>query len=225
MKNDYNDIVTQSNIEQSDEVMVSMGSALVGYLLGGPMGAIIANSSLPIIKLTTNILEGWLERKARRMSSVVDKAIFLSGINDTEVLLRLQSNTNLVDDVVKLLQYLFDTDTELDMLFSVLLSKLFQDTGYEEEQRLIILGTAIKGLNKVQLSIIVENGQRGGQMSADEISSFLSIPEWELRNAVRDLELRGIITDNDTNPTVWYLRELGQALVEIRTINYSNDEK
>ena len=159
------------------------------------------------------------------MSFVVDKAISLSGMNNTEVLLRLQSNTNLVDDVVKLLQYLFDTDTELDMLFSVLLSKLFQDTGYEEEQRLIILGTAIKGLNKVQLSIMIEIGQRGGQMSADEISSFLSIPEWELRNAVRDLELRGIITDNDTNPTIWYLRELGQALLEIRTINYSNDEK
>ena len=205
--------------------MVSMGSALVGYILGGPMGAIIANSTLPFIKLTTNILEGWLERKARRMSFVVDKAISLSGMNNTEVLLRLQSNTNLVDDVVKLLQYLFDTDTELDMLFSVLLSKLFQDTGYEEEQRLIILGTAIKGLNKVQLSIMIEIGQRGGQMSADEISSFLSIPEWELRNAVRDLELRGIITDNDTNPTIWYLRELGQALLEIRTINYSNDEK
>ncbi len=225
MENNHNDIVTQSNIEQSGEVMVSMGSALVGYILGGPMGAIIANSTLPFIKLTTNILEGWLERKARRMSFVVDKAISLSGMNNTEVLLRLQSNTNLVDDVVKLLQYLFDTDTELDMLFSVLLSKLFQDTGYEEEQRLIILGTAIKGLNKVQLSIMIEIGQRGGQMSADEISSFLSIPEWELRNAVRDLELRGIITDNDTNPTIWYLRELGQALLEIRTINYSNDEK
>ena len=64
MENNHNDIVTQSNIEQSGEVMVSMGSALVGYILGGPMGAIIANSTLPFIKLTTNILEGWLERKA-----------------------------------------------------------------------------------------------------------------------------------------------------------------
>lgn len=40
------------------------------------------------------------------------------------------------------------------------------------------------------------------------------MPEIELRNTVRDLELRGMITDNDSNPTVWNLRELGVAIAK-----------
>lgn len=42
---------------------------------------------------------------------------------------------------------------------------------------------------------------------------MVSVPEMELRNAVRDLELRGMIIDDGTEPTIWELRELGLAVV------------
>ena len=51
-------------------------------------------------------------------------------------------------------------------------------------------------------------------MSAHEISKAVNVPEIELRNAVRDLELRGMIIDNETEPTVWKLRELGVAIAK-----------
>lgn len=225
MENSEKDIYTNNNMKQSNELMISFGSALLGYTLGGPIGAVVTNTSLPFIKLTTNLIEGWLERRAKRMCSIVNNAVSLSGMGEGDILQHIQDNPEWGDDVIKLLQYMFDTDAEFDSLYTILLSKLFKEEEDDEEKRIILLGSSIRGLNKVQLSIMIEIGRCGGQMSANEISSFLSIPEWELRNAVRDLELRGIITDNDTNPTIWYLRELGEALLKIRTINDKNNEK
>ena len=225
MEKNEKDIVTNSNMELSNDLMISLGSALLGYAVGGPIGAVITNTYLPFIKLTTNLIDGWLERRAKRMCSIVNDAVSLSGIGEDDILQHMQDNPKWGDDVIKLLQYMFDTDAELDSLYTILLSKLFQEDENDDEKRIILLGSSIRGLNKVQLSIMVEIGRCGGQMSADEISSFLSIPEWELRNAVRDLELRGIITDNNTNPTIWYLRELGEALLSIKTLNDKKNEK
>ncbi len=194
----------------------SLGSALIGYALGGPLGAVVANTTLPLLKLTAGMFGGWLDRRARRMNSVIERAISQSKTKEKDILLRIEQDPEWGDHVVTLLQGLFETDPELDSLYAILLSKLFQETKNDEEQRLIVLGASIKGLNRVQLSIMIEMGNRGGKMSADDIAEFLSIPEWELRNAVRDLELRGIITDNDTYPTIWFLRELGQVLLQIR---------
>ena len=56
-----------------------------------------------------------------------------------------------------------------------------------------------------------------GVLSAHDISEKVNVPELELRNAVRDLELRGIIADNGKEPTVWNLRELGVALAKTIT--------
>lgn len=54
-----------------------------------------------------------------------------------------------------------------------------------------------------------------GILSAKDISNEVLIPEVELRNAVRDLELKGMIIDNGKEPTIWELRELGYAIAEI----------
>ena len=43
---------------------------------------------------------------------------------------------------------------------------------------------------------------------------MVTVPEMELRNAVRDLELRGMIIDDGTEPTIWELRELGLAVAK-----------
>ena len=79
---------------------------------------------------------------------------------------------------------------------------------------MIVLNSSIKGLNKVQIQIIRCIYNEGGELSAADISKMVSVPEMELRNAVRDLELRGMIIDDGTEPTIWELRELGLAVAK-----------
>lgn len=88
-------------------------------------------------------------------------------------------------------------------------------TGDENERnRLIVLNSSIKGLNKVQIQIIRHIYDNSYKLSAVNISKMVNVPELELRNAVRDLELRGMIIDNGVEPIVWELRELGIAVVK-----------
>ena len=77
------------------------------------------------------------------------------------------------------------------------------------------MSEAIKGLNDVQVQIIKLIAEHDNSLSASDIAIQIDIPEVELRNAVRDMELRGVIMDNNSEPTVWELRELGKAIYNV----------
>ena len=131
------------------------------------------------------------------------------------MLKRLSNDPLLSDDTIRLLRQLIDTDPELDALFASIIASLISTPEADERRRLIVLSDSIRGLSSVQLQIIQTIAKHNNILSASDISICVGVPEIELRNAVRDLELRGIITDNNSYPTVWELRELGKAIYSI----------
>lgn len=131
-----------------------------------------------------------------------------------QILNELMVDTEWSDVMLSMIRQLIDTDPELDEVFSTLMASAIRTDDSHERKRLIVLNTSIKGLNRVQLQIIRGIYNSGGKLSASSISKYVDLPELELRNAVRDLELRGIIIDDGTEPTVWNLRELGLAIVK-----------
>ena len=204
-----------SLITQSTDIMISAASSLVGFALGGPVGAVVGGITTPIIRMSRQIVQSWIERRKKRISDALNQAFLQTNLSDETVLKTLSNDPPLSDDIIRLLRQLVDTDPEFDSLFASIIASMIVETDCRERRRLIILSDSLKGLNVVQLQIIKLLASHNGQMSATDISVGLDIPEIELRNAVRDLELRGIITDNGSEPTVWELRELGSAIVRM----------
>lgn len=197
---------------QTVELAVTAASSLVGFAIGGPIGAVVGGVTTPVVALSRNIVQMWTERRKKRLSTALDMSFSQTGLSDEEVLLTLTEDTCLSDDVIRLLRQLVDTDPELDLLFSTIIASMIQTKEDKERKRLLVLSDAIKGLNDVQIQIIKLIATHGFLLSASDIALGIDIPEVELRNAVRDMELRGIITDNNSEPTVWELRELGKAI-------------
>lgn len=200
---------------QSTEIAITAASSLVGFAMGGPIGAVIGGVTTPAIKLAYQIVQQWTERRKQRIAMALDRAFSQTNISDEEVLERLSNDASLSDDIIRLLRQLIDTDPELDALFASIIASLISKPDVEERRRLTVLSNSIRGLNSVQMQIIQAIAVHNNVLSATDISISVGVPEIELRNAVRDLELRGIITDNNSEPTVWELRELGKAISEI----------
>ena len=216
MDNNENKINTGNEIKsQSVEMTISAASSLVGFAIGGPIGAVIGGATTPAVKLSYQIVQQWIERRKHRISTALDKAFSQTKISDEDVLLSLSNDSALADDIMRLLRQLVDTDPELDSLFARIIASMIIQPDIEERKRLSLLGSAIKGINSVQMHIIKAVATNDNVLSAKELSIAVGIPEIELRNSVRDLELRGIITDNNSEPTVWELRELGKAIANI----------
>ena len=216
MDNNENKIDTGNEIKsQSVEMTISAASSLVGFAIGGPIGAVIGGATTPAVKLSYQIVQQWIERRKHRISTALDKAFSQTKISDEDVLLSLSNDSALADDIMRLLRQLVDTDPELDSLFARIIASMIIQPDIEERKRLSLLGSAIKGINSVQMHIIKAVATNDNVLSAKELSIAVGIPEIELRNSVRDLELRGIITDNNSEPTVWELRELGKAIANI----------
>ena len=199
----------------SMEVAITAASALVGFAIGGPVGAVIGGSTTSAIKLTQQIVQQWTERRKARLTKVLENSFEKSKISDEEILEKLANDTLLADDIIGLLRQLIDTDPELDCFFSFIINAMITGSDDNERKRLKVLSNSIKGLNSVQMQIIKIIADNNNVLSAADISTNMGIPEIELRNSVRDLELRGIITDNNSEPTIWELRELGIAIAEI----------
>lgn len=202
-------------VSQSAEIAITAASSLVGFAMGGPIGAVVGGVTAPVAKFAYQIVQQWTERRKRRISSALDKALSQTGLSDEDIIMRLFSDPLLSDDTIRLLRQLIDTDPELDALFASIIASLISKPDTEERRRLIVLSDSIKGLSSVQIQIIKVIAEHNNILSASEISSCVGVPEIELRNAVRDLELRGIITDNNSDPTIWELRELGKAIYTI----------
>ena len=197
---------------QSTEIAITAASSLVGFAIGGPIGAVIGGTATPSIKLAYQIVHRWIERRKQRLALALDKAFSQTGLSDEDVLNSLSENTTLSDDIIRMLRQLVDTDPELDALFATIIASMISNPDTEDRKRLNLLSDSIKGLHNVQMQIIKAIALNNNSLSASDISICVGVPEIELRNAVRDLELRGIITDNNSDPTVWELRELGIAI-------------
>lgn len=200
---------------QSTEIAVSAIGSLVGFAIGGPIGAVVGGSTPPTVKLVSKIIKSWSDRRNFRIVSIVEKAFRKSGKSDDDILEELLLDSEWSDMMIKMIQQLMFTDPELDNLFSEIIASSIKATSQREKNRLIVLYDSIKGLNKVQIQIVKVIQKSGGVLSASSISEKVEVPEMELRNAVRDLELRGMIIDDGTEPTNWRLRELGLVMAKM----------
>ncbi len=204
-------------INSSTDLALSATGTLVGLAIGGPVGAIAGGILPPSVKLATKVYSIWMERRKERMTSIVDNAISKSNKTEEEILEEMAANPEWCDKIMSMIRQIADNDPSLDALFSELLSLAIKTRDTDEQNRLIVLSNSVVGLNRVQLIIVRDLYLADGVLSAHDISEKVNVPELELRNAVRDLELRGIIADNGKEPTVWNLRELGVALAKTIT--------
>lgn len=196
------------------DIVLSAASSLVGFAIGGPIGAAFGGAMTPTTKLAYQLICSWNERRRTRIIKVVEDAFIESGRSDENILHELLSNSEWADSIIAMIQQLVSTDPELDKLFTEIMASAIKTDDNNERNRLIVLNNSIKGLNKVQIQIIRCIYNAGGKLPATNISKMVKVPEMELRNAVRDLELRGMIIDDETEPTIWELRELGLAVTK-----------
>lgn len=200
--------------EHATDIALSAVSSLVGFAIGGPIGAAVGGVMKPTAKLAYQLVCSWNERRRTRIIKVVEDAFIESGRSDEDIFHELLDNPEWADSIISMIQQLVYTDPELDKLFTEIMKSAIKTNDEHERSRLMVLNGSIKGLNKVQVLILRCIYNQEGKLSATDISTMVNVPEKELRNAVRDLELRGMIIDNGIEPTVWELRELGLAVAK-----------
>lgn len=196
------------------EIGFSAGGALVGYAIGGPVGATVGGILPPALQMINTLWEDYKARQRERLTSIVENAFANTGLSDEQIFEKLHLNPQLTDDVIRMIRQMEGTDSELDSLFSAIISNVITEDE-KERRRLVVLYDSIKGMNKVQVELLNKTYEAGGTLSAENMAKETGVPEVELRNAVRDLELRGMIIDNGKEPTIWQLRELGVSIAKM----------
>lgn len=211
---------------QSTDIAISAIGSLIGFAIGGPLGAITGSTVSPTSKLAIKVGQIWLKRRKERLTTIVEQAFILSGKQETDILQEMLDSPEWSNEMMSMIQQLLDTDPELDALFSEIMASAISANNEDERNRIIVLNDSIKGMNKVQIQILKAVYTAGGFLSALDMAKQIKVPEFELRNAVRDLELRGMILDNGVEPTIWKLRELGIILIEtLKTVNVMEVKK
>lgn len=200
---------------QSTDIVLSAAGSLVGFAIGGPIGAVAGGVISPTTKLAVKAGQLWVQKRKERLTNIVERAFGWSGKSEEAILQEMIESPDWCDSMMSMIQQLVDSDPELDVLFSEIIASAISASDDSERNRLIVLNNSIKGMNKVQVLILKDMYLAGGILSAHDMSEQVKVPELELRNAVRDLELRGMIVDNGKEPTVWNLRELGTAVAKI----------
>jgi hypothetical protein len=201
-------------ISKSEDIALSAAGSLVGYAIGGMAGSIVGATVSPTVKLAIELGKSWRQRHIERITNIVEQAFKMSGKTEENILQEMNASPEWCDNMISMIRQLEDSDPELDMLFTGILAMVICTDNDGEKNRLIALNNTIKGINRVQVLIIKYIYQADGRLAATKISELVKVPELELRNAVRDLELRGLIIDNGEEPTVWSLREMGVALAK-----------
>lgn len=199
---------------QSTDIALSAAGSLVGFEIGGPVGAVAGGVLSPTTKLAVKAGRLWMQRRKERLTNVVERAFHRSGKSEEVILQEIIDSPDWSDSIMSMILQLVDSDPELDLLFSEIMASAISASDDSERNRLMVLNNSIKGINKVQVFILKSIYLASGVLSANDISEQVKVPELELRNAVRDLELRGMIVDNGKEPTVWHLRELGLAVAK-----------
>lgn len=199
---------------QSTDIALSAAGSLVGFAIGGPVGAVAGGVLSPTTKLAVKAGRLWMQRRKERLTNIVERAFHRSGKSEEVILQEIIDSPDWSDSIMSMILQLVDSDPELDLLFSEIMASAISASDDSERNRLMVLNNSIKGINKVQVFILKNIYLASGVLSANDISEQVKVPELELRNAVRDLELRGMIVDNGKEPTVWHLRELGLAVAK-----------
>lgn len=199
-------------IAQSADIALSAAGSLVGLVIGGPVGAIAGGVLSPTTKLAVTAGQLWLRRRKERLIKIVDRAFHRSGVSEDAIYQEMIDSPEWCDTLISMIRHLSESDPELDLLFSEIMACSIRSEDETDRNRYIVLYDSIKGINKVQLHILKNMHVAGGKLAAKSIAEQVKVPELELRNAVRDLELRGMIVDNGSEPTIWTLRELGIAV-------------
>lgn len=199
------------------EISISAGSALVGFAVGGPIGAAVGGALPPALQMVGSLWEEYKTRQKLRLTKIVESAFANSGLSDEQIFEKLHLNPQLTDDVIRMIRQMEGTDSELDAIFSAIISSVITEDE-KESRRLVVLYDSIKGMNKIQVKLLNLMYEAGGTLSAEDMAKNTGVSEIELRNSVRDLELRGMIIDNGEEPTIWRLRELG---ISIGRFNHS----
>ena len=201
-------------VDKLAEISISAGSALVGFAIGGSIGAVVGGALPPAFQMVGSLWEEYKTRQKLRLTKIVEGAFANSGLSDEQIFERLHLNPQLTDDVIRMIRQMEGTDSELDAVFSAIISSVITEDE-KERRRLVVLYDSIKGMNKVQVDLLNLMYEAGGTLSAEDMAKKTGVPEIELRNSVRDLELRGMIIDNGEEPTIWELRELGMSIAKI----------
>lgn len=199
---------------QSTDIALSAAGSLVGFAIGGPVGAVAGGVLSPTTKLAVKAGRLWMQRRKERLTNIVERAFHRSGKSEEVILQEIIDSPDWSDSIMSMILQLVDSDPELDLLFSEIMASAISASDDSERNRLMVLNNSIKGINKVQVFILKNIYLASGFLSANDISEQVKVPELELRNAVRDLELRGMIVDNGKEPTVWHLRGLGLAVAK-----------
>ena len=199
---------------QLTEISISAGSALVGFAIGGPIGAAVGGALPSALQMVSSLWEEYKTRQKIRLTQIVESAFADTGLSDEQIFEKLHLDPQLTDDVIRMIRQMEGTDSELDAVFSAIISSVITEDE-KERRRLVVLYDSIKGMNKVQVELLNLMYKAGGTLSAEDMAKNTGVPEIELRNSVRDLELRGMIIDNGKEPTIWELRELGISIAKL----------
>lgn len=200
------------------ELGSTVAGALAGFVIGGPVGAVIGATTTPGLSLANKILLNRNERIYLKINNLIKDAFSITKLSDEKLLEELDSNTIKVDHMFDLLQNSIIQDPEMDIIFSNIIAQIIVSENEKELDRVIIIKDAIKNIRHIHIKILEILFNKTNGLEANEISQKLGISEIELRSVVRDLELRGMIKDLGDSPIRWEIRELGTNLIKV--INY-----
>lgn len=221
-----NDKDKKELVSQSTDIALSGVGSLVGFAIGGPVGAIAGGVIAPTTKLAIKAGELWVEWCRRRLENIVNTAVIHSGKNSNDIFQEMIDSPEWCNTIISMIRHLMDSDPELDVLFSEIMASAIGANDDNERNRMVVLSDSIIGLNKIQILILKHIYLSNGILSACAMAEKVNVPELELRNAVRDLELRGMIMDNGEEPTIWILRELGIAIAKtIESIDFEEEKQ
>ncbi|MGN6396894.1 MAG: hypothetical protein ACTHMI_15090 [Mucilaginibacter sp.] len=198
--------------------------ALVGLVVGGPVGAIIGATTQPLITMSYQVFEKFIERKRNRIEKILNDAILTKNISE-ESLIDLITNDELkADNLIWLLRLAAESDPGLDTVISGMIGESLISNSKLQHERLLLIGDSIRNLRWVHLRTLYLLSQAGGVLSAHDIAQKLGLPELELRGVVRELELRGLIKDLEKHPIQWRLRELGEAIINFSLKKFTTND-
>lgn len=199
--------------EAARDATAAIAGALVGIAIGGVPGAVAGAAFSPLLVGVTKVVSDALQRRRLRAEAVFELAITRKGLSPEQTVNLLETEPEKVDAILNLLKQAADASPDMTPFLASVLGELMVSEQGGQRERLLLLTDAVLGLRSTHLRILKELYSAGGACTASDLASKIEIPEIELRNVVRELELRGMIKDMRKHPIEWRLRELGHSLV------------
>ena len=78
---------------QVTDVTLSAAGSLVGFVIGGPIGAVVGSATTPTTKLAYQLICSWNDRRKARITNIVEQAFVNSGRSDEDIFHELLENS------------------------------------------------------------------------------------------------------------------------------------